>query len=101
MLQEILYLTYSVCCNFCLFCFRKNKVRLLKADWTSYLYSCPGDTPEVVTNDKNEFQEGEFILPEGADSVWTVRRKPSYAQDVSSPICLPVTPFSLLLLCLA
>ena len=63
--------------------FRKKKVRLLKADWTSYLYSCPSDVPDIIANDKNEFLEGKFLLPDGADSLWTARSKPPYSVDVS------------------
>jgi len=60
----------------------KKKVRLLKADWTSYLYSCPSDVPDIIANDKNEFLEGKFLLPDGADSLWTARSKPPYSVDM-------------------
>ena len=39
--------------------------------------------PDIITNDKNEFLEGKFLLPEGANSVWTARSKPPYSVDVS------------------
>ena len=44
------------------------------------MYTCPADKPEIMTND---IVEGVFCLPEGADSIWNVRDKPSYSADVS------------------
>ncbi|XP_065062635.1 oxysterol-binding protein-related protein 1-like [Rhopilema esculentum] len=61
---------------------KKNKVRLVKGDWTSHFYSCPADQPDIILNDKSEQSEGKFVLPEGADLIWKVRRKPLYAAEM-------------------
>ena len=66
-----------------IFC-RKNKVRLLKGDWTSQLCSCPADKPEIFTNEVVNPGRDCDEVPDGADLLWKVKPRPSCSDEVNS-----------------